>query len=339
VRKIKRWIGILLLIIYPVSALAAGGWMNVSCNKAKNSCIGTSVCVSVAGGLCLASMGLAFPLCIAAGVCGALLSQTYDFCGRNCSDSATYCTGLGQTQPFTDPTIAATCCDGPVPKPSASAPCPSPSSPPDTGPLDNIVPTLNNAGKDMTALDNLGSGSDTVSPKKLAPMIGSDVELATAGDTVSTGETPQSKSASTGGGVASANGNSSGSSSGSNLFGGLLDSGPVSSPSAGPSASPSSIAQAEDASGLYGTGSGSFNGRGGEGGVLDPFGSGLSGGSGGANTVKFGADAADNQENARQGDDPEDYFTRIGLGDSIFVIVHKRYQSQFSHGFEGGVKR
>jgi hypothetical protein len=71
-----------------------------------------------------------------------------------------------------------------------------------------------------------------------------------------------------------------------------------------------------------------YGGRGGHGSAPSKGGFGKFGGSirgsGGTQSETFG-DQAGSEGNAMMGDDPEDYFTRINLGDSIFVIVHKRY--------------
>ena len=54
---------------------------------------------------------------------------------------------------------------------------------------------------------------------------------------------------------------------------------------------------------------------------------GLSLGAGGGNSANFGA-GGNGEEVTMLGQDPDDYFTRINLEDSIFKLVRKRYQTK-----------
>jgi hypothetical protein len=101
--------------------------------------------------------------------------------------------------------------------------------------------------------------------------------------------------------------------------------GPEASPT--PGAAGGALASAYSSSGAGAGGAGSASGRQGP-----VFGSSLAGSGdpgaegSGSDTVDFGG--ARSEVDAMAGEDPEDYFTRIGLGDSLFKRVEARYRDK-----------
>lgn len=90
---------------------------SASCNDAKNTCIGSAVCISLSPivafipGASLAAIGL----------CSYMLHETQCYCTTNCSNtgcvsnnsSGGYCTPPGSAQAIVDPSIAQQCCSPP----------------------------------------------------------------------------------------------------------------------------------------------------------------------------------------------------------------------------------
>lgn len=322
-------------------ANGARSWANFSCQQAKDACIGSGVCVAVTStaaagiiaaiaaslGILAGPLGAALALDLAAdAACSVILSGTSDFCLPSCpggsgSGSMTYCTPPGATTPITDPTLAGQCCQ-PSPNQATALPEPLPPACPQLPMISTppLVPTLANANTEAQQASGLLSRVTGGIPSGTPSQPPTD--LKTSGSSAATTTAPLNNLSKT---LAGPSSNSSSTkttgraSPGGGMSGPEIQTALLTAPSATrDNPSPSLEAGAES---LYQSGSGQS--------AASAAGLKLSepsvGGTHESGMTVFGAD--DGGISPMQSEDPEDYFTRTGLDESLFKKVHTRYDA------------